>query len=181
MRLAVVRIGSVDEKVVQTIQKSLGTAFPEVTCSVLKQEMPIPQETYSSGRRQYNSSKILMKIRDFVHDLDADRILGVTDVDLYASGLNFVFGEAECPGIVAIISLSRLRQEFYGHASDRQLFVERCVKEAVHEVGHTAGLSHCRDSSCVMFFSNSIVDTDRKKGSFCERCSELVARRLKRS
>lgn len=181
MRLAVLRVGPVDVNIAKTIQKSLRKAFPEVTCSVLEQEMSIPQGAYSSRRRQYNSSKILMRLRNYVQDLDADRILGVTDVDLYAAGLNFVFGEAECPGIVAIISLSRLRQEFYGHASDRRLFAERCVKEAVHEVGHTVGLSHCRDSSCVMFFSNSILDTDRKGESFCDRCSGLIVRRLKRS
>jgi len=48
------------------------------------------------------------------------------------------------------------------------------VKEAVHEVGHTLGLAHCTNSSCVMFFSNSILDTDRKKSAFCEKCSTFV-------
>lgn len=180
MKLAVLRVGPVDLTVVQNMQQSLVTIFPEATCAVLERVMPIPQEAYNSKRSQYSSTKILRRIRDYTEDPDADRALGVTDVDLYASGLNFVFGEAECPGKVAVISFCRLRPEFYGHPFDGKLFVERCVKEAVHEVGHTLGLSHCRDSSCVMFFSNSILDTDRKGVSFCNRCFELVVKSLKR-
>jgi archaemetzincin len=112
---------------------------------------------------------------NFVKKSDVDIVLGVTILDLYVPGLNFVFGEAHCPGKVAVISLFRLNPEFYGQPADMQLFYERAVKEAVHEVGHTLGLAHCRNSSCVMFFSNSILDTDRKKSSLCEKCSASVA------
>jgi archaemetzincin len=92
------------------------------------------------------------------------------DVDVFVSNLNFVFGEAECPGKTALISLWRLKPEFYGKASDMELFVERCTKEAVHEVGHTLSLKHCSNPFCVMYFSNSIFDTDRKQSLFCNKC-----------
>jgi len=107
--------------------------------------------------------------------LEVDSVLGVTTRDLYVPGLNFVFGEAHCPGKIAAISLFRLNPKFYGQSADNQLFYERAVKEAVHEVGHMLGLLHCRNSSCVMFFSNSILDTDRKKSTFCEKCSTSIA------
>jgi archaemetzincin len=34
--------------------------------------------------------------------------------------------------------------------------------EAVHELGHAFGLTHCEKSRCVMHFSNSLQDTDFK-------------------
>jgi archaemetzincin len=91
--------------------------------------------------------------------------LGVTDVDLYCEGLNFVFGIAESPGRAAVISTARLRA-----AANEALFRERVLKEAMHELGHTLGLGHCDDARCVMYFSNTLADTDRKGSRFCRNC-----------
>lgn len=180
MKIAVLRIGTVDMDVIGEVQSCLHRVFPQTECVILEDVIPVPQDTYNARRRQYYSNGVLAKMRDYVSRFDVDRVLGVTEVDLYASGLNFVFGEAQCPGRIAIISLCRLKPAFYGQQADRESFVERSMKEAVHEVGHTLGLRHCHNPACIMFFSNSIVDTDRKKLGFCERCYPLVAKRLKR-
>jgi len=179
MRIAILRVGSVDMDVVESIQRELCDKFPGATCEILEHTMPVPRDAYNASRHQYHSTNILARIQDYVEKFLADRVLGVTEVDLYVPRLNFVFGEAQCPGRNAVISLFRLKPEFYGQPSNRNLFVERSVKEAVHEVGHTLGLGHCHNSACIMFFSNSILDTDRKKLAFCERCYPLVLKRLK--
>jgi hypothetical protein len=89
-------------------------------------------------------------------------------------GLNFVFGLADPSSRCAIISLARLYPEFYGQPRNPGLFKARAVKEAVHELGHLLGLGHCPDPACVMAFSNSLGDTDRKGPGFCAPCRELL-------
>jgi len=168
MKIAILRVGPVDENLVKSVQSGLHETFPKTTCSILEDAMPMPKDAYDTARRQYYSSNILAKIE--AEKYDVNRVLAVTEADLYVPRLNFVFGEALCPGKAAVISLCRLRPEFYGESPNMALFVERSVKEAVHEIGHTFGLGHCNDSACIMFFSNSILDTDRKKLVFCEKC-----------
>jgi len=98
--------------------------------------------------------------------------LGIVNHDLYVPELNFVFGEASWKA--AAISLTRLRQEFYHLPENRSLFHQRILTEAVHELGHTYGLGHCENPRCVMFFSNSLMDTDRKGPAFCARCKSKL-------
>ena len=51
--------------------------------------------------------------------------------------------------------------------------LERVKKEAVHEIGHTFGLGHCLNKICVMSFSPSIFDVDRKEVHPCKKCERL--------
>jgi archaemetzincin len=103
-----------------------------------------------------------------------ERVVGIADVDLYVPRLNFVFGEADVGAGTAIVSLCRLRQEYYGLAPDEALFLERATKEIVHELGHTFGLGHCPNNKCVMHFSNSLADTDLKEAYFCNECRPRI-------
>ncbi|MDH5783517.1 MAG: archaemetzincin family Zn-dependent metalloprotease [Candidatus Bathyarchaeota archaeon] len=180
MRIAILCIGTVDEDILTKIQSGLSEIYPETACLVLDEIMPIPADAYDKARQQFHSTHILAKINNYVKRTQADSILGITEVDLYVPHLNFVFGEATCPGKTAIISLFRLKPEFYEHPANPELFINRCVKEAVHEIGHTLGLKHCQNPTCVMFFSNSILDTDRKKKTFCEKCHPKVVKLLGR-
>lgn len=107
-----------------------------------------------------------------------DIVLGITGADIYAGDLNFVFGQAELNGNYALVSTARLRNTFYGAPEeDEKLFNKRISTEVVHELGHIFGLNHCLSTRCVMFFSNSILDTDRKGDEFCNLCKEKLLRR----
>jgi len=171
MKIGLLRIGHIDPYALSRIQENLNMIFPSAPCKVLDETLPIPEEALDKARRQYRSGIILAAILEYaLKETDLDRVLGIVDVDIFVPELNFVFGEANCPGKAALISLWRLKPEFHGRSSNVELFLERSTKEAVHELGHTLGLTHCPNLFCVMYFSNSIFDTDRKQSLFCNKC-----------
>lgn len=132
---------------------------------ILEQEK-IPAKFFNPSRNQYKASLLI----EFLFSKFKDMCLGITSQDLYAEGLNFVFGEAQLGGRVAILSSHRLNPNFYGKAFSERLFIERLVKEAIHEIGHVFGLHHCSDPMCVMSFSNSIIEVDKKSNKLCRKC-----------
>jgi len=170
--LLILRVGEVDEASLRLLEVELGKVLPVIS-RLSSTVIPIPRETYNPGRHQFHSTVILQKASENLAGFKHDRFLLVTEEDLYVPGLNFVFGEAYCPGRYAVISLRRLRPEFYRGNLDLGLFHERALKEAVHELGHTFGLKHCPNPRCVMHFSNSILDVDLKQSKLCERCTGL--------
>lgn len=158
LRLVILPYRGVDPRDLDHLARELSFLDMEVR---IVGSAEIPANAYHPGRRQHKAHPFLDRGRRE----EGDKVLGVTDVDLYSGDLNFVFGVAEPGGKAAVISLYRLRL-----GADEAVFRERVVKEAVHELGHTFGLSHCPDPGCVMRFSNSLEDTDRKGKLFCARC-----------
>ena len=137
-----------------------------------------PTYLYDRRRRQWISNRILDWLLKNNNPDDNTKVLAVCDFDAYSDELNFVFGEAHFGGRVAAIYLPRLKEEFYVRKSDtNKLFKQRVIKEAVHELGHVFGLTHCEKSKCVMHFSNSLQDTDFKDHKFCERCNKILKSR----
>ena len=170
-KIGILPVGQVDSAILLKLKEKLVQIFPDVTCIVVDAQLPLLEKAFDKTRKQYRSAVILNKIQAYAAKRKGLRsVLGVVDADIFVPELNFVFGEAACPGKDALISLRRLKPEFYGDTSNMELFAARALKEAVHELGHTLGLKHCPRSSCVMHFSNSIFDTDRKQSLFCDEC-----------
>lgn len=124
-------------------------------------------------RDQHHSTAILQRLERFADP--GVRLLAVTSADLYVPVLTFVFGEAQLEGACAVVSTARLREEFYGLPSRDDLLRERLLKEATHELGHTFGLRHCPDWSCVMASSHAVERLDIKGAEFCRSCRKPIA------
>ena len=124
------------------------------------------KDVFDPNRVQYNSSLILRQLI-MKPPPNAEKILGVLDVDLFIPILTFVFGEAQLKGIGAVVSAHRLHNRFYGLPENRELTTDRLLKEAVHELGHTFGLIHCLQANCVMNASTYVENIDQKSAEFC--------------
>jgi archaemetzincin len=130
--------------------------------------------SFDKCRNQWYSPKLLVWFFQKFRPNKDTKILFILDVDAYSDGLNYVLGEAYPKGGLGIIYLPRIRQEFYGLKPDNELFFERMVKESVHELGHIFGFCHCQNPTCVMHFSNTLTDTDKKERSFCNTCRKKL-------
>ncbi len=164
--IRLVGIGGSHKPLLDALRPALAWSFGvpvEVSARVLD-----PAGAYQPERDQYHSTPLVEALRAFA---DADQVaLGVTAVDLFVPILTYVFGEAEVEGRAALVSYRRLQQPFYGLPDDPHLLFERLLKEAVHELGHVAGLSHCDDYDCVMASSHGVEWIDLKTAAFCHAC-----------
>ncbi|MDI6716738.1 MAG: archaemetzincin family Zn-dependent metalloprotease [Actinomycetota bacterium] len=164
--LYVLPIGNIDQEILQYILKIIEKKFnlPAKLGTAIK----IPDNAFNPVRGQYDASIMLNGVRA-VSPSNTKKVLAVTEEDIFSNNLNFIFGQAILGGCCGIISLSRLRAGT-DKTNGKQLFLQRVEKEAVHELGHTFGLRHCSNPRCVMYFSNSLADTDRKSADFCQEC-----------
>ncbi len=159
-------VGDVDLSILEDLQPLLERIFEtEVQVNGV---VPVPERALDARRNQYCSPVLLSSLPS--PPLLDNKVLGVTEVDIFTPNLNFIFGQAEVGGGRALISLCRLRPEYYHLTQNEPLFRERVLKEAVHELGHTLGLGHCPRPSCVMHFSTFLGDTDVKGWEFCSSC-----------
>ncbi|HUL35945.1 MAG TPA: archaemetzincin [Candidatus Eisenbacteria bacterium] len=173
-RIQLLPLGCVAQDYLADLAEGLAREFL-IPCEILS-PMEEPAYAFNVTRRQYSSTEILasLALRDTP---DTWRLVGVTGLDLYIPILTFVFGEAQLDGKAAVVSLHRLRDEFYGLPPNLPALRERLLKETVHELGHTLTLSHCEDYQCVMSASHGIELVDLKSSRFCPACRAAVPSR----
>ena len=166
--VAIQPLGAVDPALVRRVTKHVESMF-RVRVTVLRARA-LPRSAYYRPRSRYRGERILA-------DLDArtpphvskvlglmSRDLSVTKHDVYDWG---ILGVAGLSCRAAVVSTYRLQRR----GATRTLVEERLDHVAVHELGHTFGVSHCASPRCVMNDAGGSIRTvDRTSGSFCASC-----------
>ena len=173
--IKIVTFSDIDEATLQFLLLKLHEIFKIDV--VVHGQLSLPSQAFNALRKQYLASSLLEALL-FTKDMPSEIVLGITKEDLYEPNLNFVFGIATPLYGLALISTKRLHNSFYGLREDEELYLKRVLTEAVHEIGHTLGLTHCPNPHCVMHFSNSLQDTDKKGYRFCPSCWEKAKQSL---
>ncbi|MHC1579270.1 MAG: peptidase [Candidatus Alkanophagales archaeon] len=136
------------------LERTYGVEIREVL------EREPPGEAFDARRGQFDASALLNALAR-----EARRpFLWILSPDIYVRGMNFVFGVALF-GVGAVLSTCRLPS------------LELVCKEAIHEVGHVLGLSHC-ENECVMRFSNSVAEAEMKPSELCGECKNKLRKIL---
>jgi archaemetzincin len=164
-RITLLPVGNPGQRALDDLVRDLGGMGFDVE---LAGRRALPQRAFDARRGQFHADALL----GLALSVRGERVLAVTNVDLYAGDLNFVFGIAQPNGEACVISLFRLHL-----GADEERFRGRALKEAMHELGHTFGLGHCADPGCVMWFSNTLEETDRKGAAYCLRCAKTLRSR----
>jgi archaemetzincin len=152
------------------LEKTYEAVKQEFNCSVSLREGHLDlSEFYDNTRRQYNGNMLLKQV-DSLTIPDFSKIVGLFNVDLFIPILTFIFGQAFLGGRTGIASLYRLSSERYGMAGENESLQDRFKKEVIHELGHTFGLIHCHNPTCVMRSSTYVEDIDQKKQHLCHSC-----------
>ena len=172
------KIGDIDQDLLTKLKKNLKLVLRDYINSVkiLKDEVEIMNFLYNPKSKQYEASNILDFLKKDVADKNHFRTLGIINADIYSQKYDFIFGLARYPKTdflknngVAIISIARLKEDFYRRPEDKPKLFLRTLKEAIHELGHTFNLKHCKNN-CVMRLSDHLADTDEKPPEYCEKC-----------
>ncbi|MBU0544003.1 MAG: archaemetzincin family Zn-dependent metalloprotease [Proteobacteria bacterium] len=169
-------IGNFDPEITDPVKMEIKRifGFPALIIPVLE-DVDFAHDT---GRNQYYSTSILKQLEKLAPSF-AIKIIAITKVDLFVPILTHVYGEAQLGGRACVVSTYRLKDQISAQQREA-VFMQRIVKEAIHELGHTFNLRHCKEHVCIMHYCRTELDVDRKSDQLCRYCKILLDDEIKR-
>lgn len=141
------------------------------TIKILPGLLPLPASAYYKPRNRYRAELLLKELQGTT---GCDKVMAITARDISTTHKQYadwgIMGLAFRGGKPCVISTYRVS------TTDTALFKERVIKLALHELGHTMGLPHCKDSrSCFMADADGTIKTvDRGTRQLCAHCKTII-------
>lgn len=170
-KIVVVPLGDVDFMMINRLATSIGPVFGR-SVDILK-GMKLPEESYNVIRNQYYSSIIFSKL-ERIKANPRELVLGVCEEDIYLPDEAYVLGHSDPVLGTTVISLFRIRQEFYGLPEDEMKVYSRLFKQAVHQLSLLFNISACKNPKCVNYYSQEMFDIDNKSIKLCDICKRKL-------
>lgn len=158
--------------ILNSIIKSISGIFKDKVSVI---SLPVnTRAAFSKDRGQYFSTQLIADALNLTNAYDG-KVLMLVEFDLFVPVFTYVFGEAQLNGKHSIVSVCRLHEEFYSGKTNDRIFLERTIKEILHELGHNMGLIHCRNWDCVMHSSQGVEEIDIKGRFYCQDCMDILS------
>jgi archaemetzincin len=120
-KIILVILSQIDPQISTMLEQSLVKTFCRPV--EISYELTNLDFAYDKVRKQYMSPILLARLRRMKKGR-GDKIIAVTDLDLYSTGYDFIYGEADMKAGVASLSINRL----IGEATDLNLNIERIIQ-----------------------------------------------------
>ncbi|HEX7846462.1 MAG TPA: hypothetical protein VF476_11740 [Chitinophagaceae bacterium] len=143
---------------------------------ITEQQKELPLFAYYEPRKRYVADSLLIYLEDYNAGKDFDKIIGITNSDISTrkdSHANWgVMGLAYCPGEACVISSFRVKKT----SRNWDHYIDRMVVLAMHELGHTYSLPHCKSNPCIMRDAEGKMNLDNGK-NYCGSCHSYLKRK----
>lgn len=179
IKISLVPIGKIEERILSYLQVQLAAKLKAGNLEIkLRPALALPEQVKKEQPGQGLSALVLASLaRTGTPELD-EYVLAVIDEDLTDPAIEYVLAEAAPALRLGVISLARLRQEFYKLPPEEEVFSARLLKLALQTLGTLWGLARCPDVKCPMAHGRNTHELDRKYTVYCLNCWPQVRRKL---
>lgn len=164
--LVIQPFSDIPKSIIDSLHENLKKINPNIR---VNKAIPLPQKAYYSPRDRYRADSLIQFL--WYKSRNSSVVIGVTSKDISATKGEYkdwgIMGLAYCPGLSCVISSHRLSKNNLN---------EQIYKVAVHELGHTQGLPHCKNTKCYM----QDAEGKNKKDElihFCNSCKLHLQKR----
>jgi archaemetzincin len=146
-----------------TVFKQIKTINSNV---LLRQNISFPENSFYKPRNRYRADSIIKNLKNNIGTDSVIVALSHADISTTKNGIKDwgVMGLGYKPGKACVVSDFRL---------SRKNKNEQFYKLVLHELGHTAGLSHCEIKTCLMRDAEGGNSFNQEK-SFCRECKSFL-------